>query len=242
MAQNKWMYIRTSTEDQEPENQIENTETISGKDYGLFKDKQSAWKDNKDRPDFERLKLTIKRAKGGDLYVWDWDRLFRNRKKLKEFFQFCAVYKCRIHSFRQRFFESFYEIPAPFDEIMQELFLNLLGWLAEDESTKKSDRVKAAVRRVPGKATRSRSGKKWGRRTIKVDDKIITAHKEGMKILAITKEVYYWDKNKHKKFVSAGYVHKVITQYKDFHKLSDENKPKLTANQSAGNMGDKLNN
>jgi len=169
--QNKWVYIRTSTEDQEPENQIKEIETISGKDYILFQDKQSAWKDNKEREDFERLKKIIKQTKGGDLYTWDWDRLFRNRKKLKEFFQFCAIYKCRVHSFRQKFFESFYEIPQPFDEIMQELFLNLLGWLAEDESIKKSARVKAAVRRSPGKPTKSHKGNKWGRKTISTQKK-----------------------------------------------------------------------
>ena len=168
---NNWVYIRTSTEDQHPENQIKEIETISGKDYDLFQDKQSAWKDNKEREEFEKLRKTIKISKGGDLYIWDWDRLFRNRKKLKEFFQFCAVYKCRVHSFRQKFFESFYEIPAPFDEIMQELFLNLLGWLAEDESTKKSGRVKAAVRRAPGKPTRSYKGNKWGRKSISTQKK-----------------------------------------------------------------------
>lgn len=211
---NKWMYIRTSTEDQEPENQIKDTEKISGEDYELFQDKQSAWKDNKDRPDFETLKRKIKKSKGGDLYVWDWDRLFRNRKKLKEFFQFCAIYHCRIHSFRQKFFESLYDVPAPFDEIMQELFLNLLGWLAEDESTKKSDRVKAAIRRVPGKATMSRGGKKWGRKALKVDDKIIAAHKEGKKLREICNEVFYWDKNNHKKYVSLGYVHKILANFK----------------------------
>ena len=45
---------------------------------------------------------------------------------------------------------------------MQELFLNLLGWMAEDESIKKSERVKASIRKKNGK-TVSRSGKKWGR-------------------------------------------------------------------------------
>ena len=214
MEKSKWVYIRTSTDDQEPENQIREIETISGKDYLLFQDKQSAWKDNKEREEFERLRLIIKRSKGGDLYVWDWDRLFRNRKKLKEFFQFCAIYKCKIHSFRQIFFESFYEIPAPFDEIMQELFLNLLGWLAEDESVKKSARVKAAVRRVPGKATVSHRGNKWGRKKINVDDKIIEAREAGKNMRQITEEVYYWDKSNHKKFVSLGYVSKIINQEK----------------------------
>ena len=228
MERNKWMYIRTSREDQEPENQIKDTETISGPKYKLFKDKQSAWKDNKEREDFERLKQIIKRANEGDLYVWDWDRLFRNRRKLKEFFQFCAVYNCRVHSFRQDFFESFYKIPAPFDEIMQELFLNLLGWLAEDESTKKSERVKAAVRRVPGKATMSRRGKKWGRKRIKVNDKIVAAYKEGKNMREITEEIFYWDKNKHKKYVSLGLVHKTLAEFKKSELLK--------------NKGDNLNN
>lgn len=162
---NKWVYIRTSTDDQEPENQIKEIETVSGADYVLFQDKQSAWKDNKDREDFEKLKAIIKKTNGGDLYVWDWDRLFRNRKKLKEFFKFCTIYKCKIHSFRQSFYEAFYTIPAPFDEIMQELFLNLLGWMAEDESTKKSQRVRAAVRKK-GSKTVSYKGNKWGRPSI----------------------------------------------------------------------------
>jgi DNA invertase Pin-like site-specific DNA recombinase len=38
----KAVYIRTSTEDQEPENQIREIEIINGKDYVLFQDKQSA--------------------------------------------------------------------------------------------------------------------------------------------------------------------------------------------------------
>ncbi len=67
MEKSKWVYIRTSTDDQEPENQIREIETISGKDYLLFQDKQSAWKDNKEREEFERLRLIIKRSKGGDL-------------------------------------------------------------------------------------------------------------------------------------------------------------------------------
>jgi DNA invertase Pin-like site-specific DNA recombinase len=167
----KAVYIRTSTEEQEPENQIREIETISGKDYTLFQDKQSAWKDDKERQDFEKLRTKIKEHQVKDLFVWDWDRLFRNRKKLKEFFQFCTIYKCHIHSFRQGFFETFYKIPSPFDEIMQELFLNLLGWMAEDESTKKSSRVKAAVRKKEGEITMSYKGNKWGRKSLSTQKK-----------------------------------------------------------------------
>jgi DNA invertase Pin-like site-specific DNA recombinase len=167
----KAVYIRTSTEEQEPENQIREIELISGEDYELFQDKQSAWKDEKERENFERLRTKIKENQIKELYVWDWDRLFRNRKKLKEFFQFCTIYKCNIHSYRQAFYESFYKIPAPFNEIMQDLFLNLLGWMAEDESTKKSMRVRASVRRSDTKPTMSYKGNKWGRKKLSTQKK-----------------------------------------------------------------------
>jgi DNA invertase Pin-like site-specific DNA recombinase len=211
----KAVYIRTSTEDQEPENQIREIETISGKEYNLFQDKQSAWKDDKDRPDFEKLRTKIKEHQVQELFVWDWDRLFRNRKKLREFFQFCSIYKCHVHSFRQGFFETFYKIPSPFDEIMQELFLNLLGWMAEDESIKKSSRVKAAVRIVNG-ITESYEGNKWGYHGVgeEADKQIMELSKQGKTTREIAKEVFYWNKNRNKKYVSVGYVHKLITKSK----------------------------
>ena len=221
MAQNKWVYIRTSTEDQHPENQIKEIETISGKDYVLFQDKQSAWKDNKEREDFERLKSNIKKSEGGDLYVWDWDRLFRNRKKLKQFFQFCSIYKCRIHSFRQGWFEAFHKIQAPFDEIMQELFLNLLGWMAEDESTKKSARVKAAVRRTPGKVTRSYKGNRWGRKTISTQKK-----NKVLELAAVEPKLKLREISEHSG-VSLGAVHKTIKEF--------ENKKQAENNVQKGN-------
>jgi DNA invertase Pin-like site-specific DNA recombinase len=210
----KGVYIRTSTEDQEPENQIREVETISGGDYVLFQDKQSAWKDDKERPDFEKLRKLISSNAVRDLYVWDWDRLFRNRKRLKEFFQFCAMHKCNIHSFRQKFYESFYQIPAPFDEIMQELFLNLLGWMGEDESNKKSDRVKLAVRRDDG-VTKSYKGNKWGRKELndRVKEDVIRLHLEHNSLRTIAKNVTYFDKNNNAKNISLASVHKIIAEY-----------------------------
>jgi DNA invertase Pin-like site-specific DNA recombinase len=211
----KAVYIRTSTEDQEPENQIREIETISGKEYVLFQDKQSAWKDDKEREGFDRLKKEIQSNKIRDLYCWDWDRLFRNRKKLKEFFLFCAMYKCNIHSFRQAFYEDFYKIPSPFNEIVQNIVLDLLGWIAEDESDKKSKRVKAALRNNNG-VTTSYKGNKWGYHGVgeEADKQIIELHKQGKTQRQIAKEVFYWNKNRNKKFVSLGYVNKLLLVHK----------------------------
>jgi len=167
------IYIRTSTEEQNPENQLRDCESIRLNDqkqdtfidYSLFEEKQSAWKD-KDRPVFENIMGLIKARRINDLIVWDLDRLHRNRKKLISFFDYCKLYNCKIHSFRQKWLEDLNNIPEPFNEIMHGLMLQIMGWLAEEESNKKSDRVKQAVRRKEGKPTRSYKGNKWGRKPI----------------------------------------------------------------------------
>lgn len=156
------IYIRTSTEDQNPENQLKDCLTLVTGDYEVIEEKQSAYKDNQ-RERFEEIIKGIRNGNIKSVVCWDWDRLFRNRKKLKEFFELCRVYKCEIHSFRQKWYDDLYKIPSPFDEIIKEIVLNLMGWLAEDESKKKSERVKLAVRRKEGKSTKSYKGNKWGR-------------------------------------------------------------------------------
>ena len=195
--------IRTSTEEQNPENQLRDCQSINT--YGsadLIKEQTSAWKD-KDRPELIKLKKEISQGKVKHLIVWDWDRLFRNRKKLKDFFAFCKIYKCQIHSFRQKFFEELYKIPTPFNEIMQELILNFMGWLAEDESKKKSDRVKCAY---------TNRTQKWGRKPIThlVEKQVLELHSQGRSIREISASVIYWDKSRNKHNVSRSAVHKII--------------------------------
>jgi len=200
----KIIYIRTSTSEQNPQNQLKDCKTLVSGDYEVVEEKQSAYKD-KDRILFENIKARISKGEITNLYCWDWDRLFRNRKKLKEFFEFCKIYKCQIHSFRQKFFEDFYKIPSPFDEIIQELVLNLMGWMSEDESKRKSDRVKIA---------HQNSKKKWGRKPLgkNVIGEVLDLRKKGMSIREISGNVFYWDKNKNKKNISPSAVHKVIKE------------------------------
>jgi len=206
------IYLRTSTEDQNPENQLKDCLTLVKGEYEVIEEKQSAFKD-KERPLFELIKQRIKSGEVKSLICWDWDRLYRNRKKLKEFFEFCKIYKCDIHSFRQKFFEEFYKIPKPFDDIMQDLFLNLLGWMAEDESRKKSERVKIAYK--------NHKGKKWGRKPIpsSIEKEIINLKKDKptMSIREIADSIFYWDKNHNRKKISKSFVHKTLTKFNTYH-------------------------
>lgn len=160
------IYNRTSTEEQNPENQLEDCKSINK--FGepeVIEDTQSAWKDNVERYGFNELKAKIKSGNVRHLIVWDLDRIYRNRNKLKEFFQFCKAYNCQIHSYRQSWLEEINLIPQPWNEIVYELLINIFGWLAQDESDKKSKRVKAAIR-IKNHQKYSYKGKKWGRKAI----------------------------------------------------------------------------
>jgi len=207
------IYIRTSTEEQNPENQIKDIQTIMPESIvaTILKDQQSAYKDNVDRQSFKQIIKQIKLSEVSDIYVWDWDRLYRNRLKLKEFFALCKMYKVKVHSFRQTWYEDLNKIPEPFNEIMIDLMLNLMGWLGEDESKKKSERIKASIRKKDGK-TISYKGNRWGRKSLpkQTKDRILALHQEGKTIRRIAELVKTTDSNNHMKSISKSVVHKVI--------------------------------
>jgi|ETNmetMinimDraft_2_1059921.scaffolds.fasta_scaffold16574_4 DNA invertase Pin-like site-specific DNA recombinase len=214
------VYLRTSTEDQTPENQLKDILNLVDENYETIIDKQSAWKDNKEREGFEKLNSLIKSNKVSNLYVWDLDRIYRNRSKLLGFFQFCKSHNCNIWSYRQKFLNEIQEIELPkgfefIKEMMVDNFLQFLGWIAEDESMKKSERVKLAVRRHTGKPTKSYKGNKWGRKAMSdnVDKEILEARNKGMTIREIADSVFYWDKNNNRKKISIAYVHKTLKKH-----------------------------
>jgi DNA invertase Pin-like site-specific DNA recombinase len=210
------LYIRTSTGEQTPELQIKDCQTLAER-LGLqitkiTEDKVSGWKDV-ERENFENVKQAIQRKEIQHLIVWDLDRIYRNRKKLIAFFEFCKIYSCQIHSFRQNWLDTLNSIPEPFNEIMHSTMLQIMGWLAEDESNKKSDRIRLAVRKEDGKPTKSYKGNKWGRKTILTDrliSDILKLRTEGKSIRTIKKEVYAYDKNNNKIPVSVATIHSVL--------------------------------
>lgn len=209
------IYIRTSTTDQNPENQLNSCLSINkfGK-YEIYKDQQSAWQDHKQRNSFNKLKSDIKNHLIIHLICWDLDRLYRNRKNLIAFFKFCNYYKCHIHSYRQDWLEEMNNIPSPWNEIVYDMMLNIMGWIAQDESDKKSQRVKEAIRFKDGK-TISYKGNKWGRKGLskKTILKVLELHNSGKSIRQIASEVIHYDSNNNVRQISVGSVHKIITNF-----------------------------
>lgn len=217
------IYNRTSTEEQNPENQLDDCVKLINSlniiDYQVLQEQQSAWKleADADREVFRSIIKGIEQKKVKTLIVWDLDRIYRNRKKLIAFFELCKLKDCKIYSFRQRWLEDLNKIPPPFNEIMSSLMLQIMGWLAEEESLKKSQRVRASMDKDSEGQTISKYGKVWGRKRLsqKTKDKIISLYIEGKKIREITGMAHYWDASGNKKNPSVGVVHKVIQEYRE---------------------------
>jgi len=101
------------------------------------------------------------------------------------------------------------------EEVLDTAFCSILRGIC-DESKKKSDRVKLAVRKVEGKKTKSYKGNKWGRKSISTQaiNKVLQLKKDNPKITMrqIAAQVTYAGKNNQTKNISASLVHKILTE------------------------------
>ena len=213
------IYIRTSTEEQNPENQLKDCKELAERlgihDYEIKPEKKSAFKDNVERIVFNSIKTAIQEGKVKNLIVWDLDRLYRNRINTVDFIRNYAKLGLRVYSFRQSWFEDIKQIPTPFNEIVYDLMLQVISWIAEEESKKKSDRVRNAVRKDNNGKTVSYKGTSWGRKSIvtdKIKGQVKELHSKGKPIREIAETVYYYDENRNKKMISKSLVHKIILE------------------------------
>ncbi len=218
------IYIRVSTDEQTPELQKNSCEKLANslgiEDYEILEENQSAWKDDYKREKFNKVLRLISRKRVKNIIVWDLDRIYRNRKKLVGFFELCKSCKCSILSVRQTFLNEIQkvELPEGFDfikDMMINNFIQFLGWISEDESKKKSDRVRNAIVQTKEGAF-SYKGKKWGRKKLSKQtiNKVLELKKENpnISIREISKQVYHYDKNNNKKQLSRSAVHKILQE------------------------------
>ena len=208
-------FIRTSTTEQTPELQLQGIDAIAiGLELSVKSEKESAFKDNAKRPVFNEVIALIKQGKVKNLFVWDLDRLYRNRIKLKQFFVLCKHYNTTIHSVNQEWLNNLNAIPAPFNEIVFEMLIQIFGWIGEEESAKKSARVKMAVRKTEGEKTKSYKGNVWGRSPLpkQTITRVMDLYQSGKSIREIAAEVLIYDKNNNGKNISKSAVHKTIAQ------------------------------
>jgi DNA invertase Pin-like site-specific DNA recombinase len=225
------LYLRTSTKDQNPELQlnegVEFCKRIGLDEPIVYQEKGSAYKLEKIRPIWESVLERAKKEKR-DIVVWKYDRAFRNRP---EFFKFMKVtfevYGTKVYSVTEPSILNLWDMidksntgNIVVDEFMKgmlkvmwDFMIQQAGEQAEEESRKKSDRVRLAVRKEGG-ITKSYKGNKWGRKTLKLNEEIMNLYNQGKSMRQIRSEVHYYDKNNNKKNVSLGYVHKIVSNLK----------------------------
>lgn len=159
-------YLRVSTDRQDALNQRKDVEGLisSSERVEWVVEHGSAWKDDnlKSRPEFERIVGLVKKGVVKKLYIWDLDRLYRKRTKTVGFLRLCKARGCVVISFRQKYLSEVENAPEPWNEIIYDLIIQVLANIAEEESQKKSDRIRAARERW----TRKPGKKDWGRPSV----------------------------------------------------------------------------
>ncbi len=187
LKMNNYIYLRVSKKDlksgeiqqdleaQLPE--IVNKFKINVNDCIVIKDKGTAYNQEKfkNRDGFIKvLKIivtsnsiidiftgNIKKA-NINLYIFDYNRFFRNILFGLLFGLVCEVFNCKVYSCCQEDLNAV-DDESIGDRISRYIRLAMYQFLAEGYSKNVSDNTKKVVRREDGKTTKSKFGKKWGR-------------------------------------------------------------------------------
>lgn len=153
------LYLRVSTKEQDYLNQLKPLQDFaaarSWERVHIYAEKESAWKMGQQH-ELEGLKQSARRHDFDILLVWALDRLTRGGPAailnlVAEF----EKYGVKIISFQESWTETLDASTLP-------LFLSIAGWLAQMESKRRSERIRAGAERVKADG-KTKSGKPWGR-------------------------------------------------------------------------------
>lgn len=151
------IYARVSTKEQHEKNQLPECKAYAEKlgltEYDIIQEKVSAFK-NPDRKSLAKL------MNYDHVIVWSYDRLHRNRKRFVELIKYFQSQGKKIHCVRESWIEKIHEAPSPWNEIIGNLAIEIVGFMAEEESRKRSDRVKIAYQNRKNE---------WGRKKKEID-------------------------------------------------------------------------
>ena len=145
------IYIRVSTDKQTPENQLEPCKNFckeKGFDiFGKFVDVDKSAYHNVYRKEYEKVKTLIQSNKIDGVVVWALDRWTRRgAKEVQNTLTFFSTYDCKLYSVQEYWVEQLMNLPRGLGEIFGPLMYQILGWIAQQESQHKSERVKASLK------------------------------------------------------------------------------------------------
>ena len=113
------IYVRTSTIDQKPENQIEPCKKLAlSRGYeieGIYIERLSGYKDIS-RPEYEKIKNKAHLGEINAVVCWALDRWVRNRDTLIEDVSSLKSCGCNIHTVKDAWLEAI-NIEGPLDKL-----------------------------------------------------------------------------------------------------------------------------
>jgi putative DNA-invertase from lambdoid prophage Rac len=158
------VYVRVSTDEQHEENQIPPclayVKSKGWSEPDVVREKISAWK-NPDRASIDRLLDYDK------VVVFAVDRLQRNRKAFASLMARFAHAHVELHSLNEPWLNALHDIPEPWGGMIYDNLITIVGWMAEEESKKRSERTRA------GLVEAKRKGIRLGRKAAKLNFDLI---------------------------------------------------------------------
>ncbi|NLE94375.1 MAG: recombinase family protein [Dehalococcoidia bacterium] len=158
MTRRAAIYVRVSTEEQSLENQLTMLRTYAlshdMRVVEVYQEEESAWRGNRQR-EFARLMKDAQRNHFSVVLVWALDRLSR---------QGPLTILTRVHQLGFHGVDLI-SLQEPWTEMRSEvkpLLYSLMGWVAEQESRRISERTKAGMERA--RAQGAKIGRPKGRK------------------------------------------------------------------------------
>lgn len=156
------LYLRTSTTDQETDNQRLALEAwVSNRGFevaGVYQEQESAWRSGH-QSELARLVEDARKRHFEAVVVWALDRLSREGSlAILQLIDKLKRYGVRVISYQ----ESWTEAPGDLADVLYAI----AGWVARMESQRRSERVRAGLERAKrdGKGKRGQDQKKRKRR------------------------------------------------------------------------------
>ena len=198
---------RVSTDEQEARDQLPDCRRFcKERDWEVvkeFQEIQSAWKTFVPRKTLDEALEYARKHRVSHVVFWDLDRYWRNRKLALEGIRRCARLGIKLHFVRQAYLEDLWKIPEPWDAVFYDIMLNLLSALAQEESDKRSARVK--------KAFESGAHPDWGKHgTGYSDEEIIKVYQREGSLRKARLQLPYKTRSGRKRYVSIGTISKVM--------------------------------
>lgn len=228
------IYNRVSTKGQEEELQFPKCLELIKKNnweyIETYQEKESAFKDDSKRTEFNRMIEDAKLKKFNKIVVWNMDRFSRQPEEevLKLTKILSLMYDVEIIAVNGDVWSEVVSnisklktmgfIGEAISEFLEKIIKGLEHQRAHRESVVKSERVKSAIRIEDG-ITYGRKGGKWGRKGFSKDtiDRVLLIKKNNpdfsLRKIVNHEDCYYYDKNNNKLKLSKTAVHKLLQDF-----------------------------